>query len=280
MQMKKMKPCRVDRQGSRANAQEQLSGPPGSRRGAARRLDRSRPPGPAEDETRCSPFLEGLVPGSRMFRFFSAGTDLEAAARLMARRRLRAALRIGRDPRRERPPGRSGHLLRSRARTGRGRVRDRRGPAGTRARDDPARPPGRGRPGQRHLDVRGGGAAGEPPDDRGVSRERLPGRVVVGPGSIHVELPTSFSAEAVERFEQRDRLAAAAACAPFLEPRAVAVIGASRRARHRRRRALPQHARRRLRRRRLPGQSRAPRSSSRCAPTRASARSRTTSTSP
>ncbi|HEX6229465.1 MAG TPA: GNAT family N-acetyltransferase [Solirubrobacterales bacterium] len=49
------------------------------------------------------------------------------------------------------------------------------------------------------------------------------------PGSIHVELPTSFTAEAVERFEERDRLAAAAAVRLFLQPRAIAVIGASRR---------------------------------------------------
>ena len=49
------------------------------------------------------------------------------------------------------------------------------------------------------------------------------------PGAIHIELPTSFSPEAVERFEQRDRLAAGAAVRRFLEPRAVAVVGASRR---------------------------------------------------
>ncbi len=48
------------------------------------------------------------------------------------------------------------------------------------------------------------------------------------PGTIHVELPTSFSDQAVSRFEDRDRLAAQAAVRPILEPRAVAVIGASR----------------------------------------------------
>ena len=48
------------------------------------------------------------------------------------------------------------------------------------------------------------------------------------PGSIQVELPTSLSAESIERFEQRDRIAAAAAAASFFEPRSVAVIGASR----------------------------------------------------
>jgi acetate---CoA ligase (ADP-forming) len=48
------------------------------------------------------------------------------------------------------------------------------------------------------------------------------------PGSIHVELPTSLSAKAREHFENRDRIAAAAAVGRFLRPRAVAVIGASR----------------------------------------------------
>ena len=48
------------------------------------------------------------------------------------------------------------------------------------------------------------------------------------PGALRVELPTSFSADAVHRFEDRDRLAAQAAVRRFLEPRSVAVIGASR----------------------------------------------------
>ena len=41
-------------------------------------------------------------------------------------------------------------------------------------------------------------------------------------------MPTSFSAEAVERFERRDQLAAEAAVRRFLMPKAVAVVGASR----------------------------------------------------
>jgi acetate---CoA ligase (ADP-forming) len=48
------------------------------------------------------------------------------------------------------------------------------------------------------------------------------------PGSIHVELPTSLGSEAVKRFEDRDRRAAAAAVSRFIAPRSVAVIGASR----------------------------------------------------
>ena len=82
----------------------------------------------------------------------------------------------------------------------------------------------------------------------------FPVEIVVGPGSIHVELPTSLSADAVERFEQRDRIAAAAAVRRFLR----AALGRRRRRlaapRHGRRRDLPQPARRRLQRRRLPGE--------------------------
>jgi acetyl coenzyme A synthetase (ADP forming)-like protein len=48
------------------------------------------------------------------------------------------------------------------------------------------------------------------------------------PGSILVEIPTSLSGEARERFEHRDHTAASAAVRHFLKPRSVAVIGASR----------------------------------------------------
>jgi acetate---CoA ligase (ADP-forming) len=48
------------------------------------------------------------------------------------------------------------------------------------------------------------------------------------PGGVRAILPTSFSTEAVERFERRDEIAAAAAMHHFLNPTSVAVIGASR----------------------------------------------------
>jgi acetyl coenzyme A synthetase (ADP forming)-like protein len=54
-------------------------------------------------------------------------------------------------------------------------------------------------------------------------RRRLRERVV------EIELPTSLSARARERFEERDQAAAVAAVESVLQPRAVAVIGASRR---------------------------------------------------
>jgi acetate---CoA ligase (ADP-forming) len=49
------------------------------------------------------------------------------------------------------------------------------------------------------------------------------------PDAIEIELPTSLSSDALARFEERERIAAVAAVRTFLEPRSVAVIGASRR---------------------------------------------------
>jgi acetate---CoA ligase (ADP-forming) len=49
------------------------------------------------------------------------------------------------------------------------------------------------------------------------------------PDAIAVELPTSLSEAARRRFEEREQIAAVAAARSFLEPRSVAVIGASRR---------------------------------------------------
>ena len=48
------------------------------------------------------------------------------------------------------------------------------------------------------------------------------------PGEIHAELPTELTPEAIEHFEDRDRLAAVAAVKHVLAPQSVAVIGASR----------------------------------------------------
>jgi RimJ/RimL family protein N-acetyltransferase len=47
-------------------------------------------------------------------------------------------------------------------------------------------------------------------------------------GQLHVTFPTSFSQDAIKRFEQRETAAAVNALKLFFNPRAVAVIGASR----------------------------------------------------
>ena len=50
-----------------------------------------------------------------------------------------------------------------------------------------------------------------------------------GPDEIHLELPTSLTPEAVERFERREQIGAVSALAHVLRPASIAVIGASRR---------------------------------------------------
>jgi acetyl coenzyme A synthetase (ADP forming)-like protein len=57
----------------------------------------------------------------------------------------------------------------------------------------------------------------------------FPVKLRATPDAIEVELPTSLSAEGLARFEERERMASIAAVRSFLEPRRVAVIGASRR---------------------------------------------------
>jgi acetate---CoA ligase (ADP-forming) len=56
----------------------------------------------------------------------------------------------------------------------------------------------------------------------------FPIRTLSGSGEIRIEFPTSLSAEARRRFEDRDRLSAVSALESFLRPRSIAVIGASR----------------------------------------------------
>ncbi|MBA3430813.1 MAG: GNAT family N-acetyltransferase, partial [Actinobacteria bacterium] len=48
------------------------------------------------------------------------------------------------------------------------------------------------------------------------------------PGLVSVEFATSLTSEGMERFDERERIAALSAVAPFFAPRSVAVIGASR----------------------------------------------------
>jgi acetyl coenzyme A synthetase (ADP forming)-like protein len=57
----------------------------------------------------------------------------------------------------------------------------------------------------------------------------FPAEVRSSPDYLEVELPTSLTPAAIARFEERERIGAVAAVRSFLEPRSVAVIGASRR---------------------------------------------------
>ena len=114
------------------------------------------------------------------------------------------------------PEQRAGRPRRLRRRLGdgprRSRLRDRRRAAGTRARHDPARPPRRGR--RRTTGSRPSSPRCCRENHRMIEMFResgFPVETSSAPRASAVELPTSFSADAVARFEDRDRLAAASA---------------------------------------------------------------------
>ena len=120
--------------------------------------------------------------------------------------------------------------MRDRRRPRRGRVPGRRRLAGARDLDDPARAPGRRPQRARDLDLHRRGAARQPPDDRGLPRERLPGRAALDARTrSRSSCRPRCRPPALARFEERERTAAVAAVRSFLEPQSVAVIGASRR---------------------------------------------------
>ena len=98
---------------------------------------------------------------------------------------------------------------------------------------DPARPPRRGR--GRRTGSTTFVAEVMPQNHRMVEMFResgFPVEIRASAEGLRVEFPTSLSPEAIDRFEDRDRLAAVAAVEAFLEPRSIAVVGASRRPRH------------------------------------------------
>ena len=57
----------------------------------------------------------------------------------------------------------------------------------------------------------------------------LPMTTTASSGVVHVEFPTSLTASALDAFERREAVAAAAGVGAFLKPSSIAVIGASRR---------------------------------------------------
>ena len=190
------------------------------------------------DEAALLELFEGLSDDSRTFRFFSGASDLAAAARELSE--VDYARRYG--------------LVATRGEAG--------GPAES---GDGGRPVGHGayvgtRPGRAEVafavadELQGQGLGtillahlAEVAQENGIEaffaevmphnhrmvevfRESgFPIETSSEPGAIHVELPTAFGEGAARSFEERDRLAAEAAVRSFLRPRAVAVVGASRR---------------------------------------------------
>ncbi|HET7417084.1 MAG TPA: GNAT family N-acetyltransferase [Solirubrobacterales bacterium] len=179
-----------------------------------------------EDRGALQGFFERLDPASRAFRFFSGAVDVEQAAAVLAD--VDYARRYGLLA--TRGPEVVGHGL---------YVGD--GERAEVAFAIAAEMQGRGLGTilLAHLaevaeenGIAGFDAAVLPQNHRMIEVFRqsgLPIRTSSEPGQLRVEMPTSLSAAALARFEERDRLAARAAVRPVLEPRSVALVGASRR---------------------------------------------------
>jgi acetate---CoA ligase (ADP-forming) len=180
------------------------------------------------DEEPLRAFLEGLSDESRAFRFFSGAVDLERAAEVLAevdyRDRYGLVATRGAE---ERVVGHGVYI----------------GEGGGRAEvafaiDEGMQGRGLGTILLAHLaevahesGIATFTAEVLPQNHRMIEvfhESGFPTRTRSEPGVLLVELPTSFSPQSVARFEDRDRIAARAAVKPFLEPAAVALVGASR----------------------------------------------------
>jgi len=187
-----------------------------------------RPPVPS-DEPALRAFLGGLSERSRWFRFFSAGVDLDRAARWAAdvRRGESAGLVATVGPE---------HAVVAHgcyAPTGSGRAEVAFAVADAhQGRGIATLMLGRLAEAAEREGITTFTAAVLPANHQmiRVFRESgFPVEVHSSAGELTVELPTSLTDEAREHFEQRERIAAAAAVAAVLEPRSVALVGASRR---------------------------------------------------
>jgi acetate---CoA ligase (ADP-forming) len=184
----------------------------------------------ADDQAALLRFLEGMSVESRRLRFFTAGPDLRAAARWAADAESRKGLGLVATT--GAPPTIVAHAAYERIDGDRAEV------AFEVA--DSLRGRGVGTILMAHLAeaARGEGVstffAEVLPENRRmleVFRESgFPGEVSRSGDGLAVELTTELSLEALERYEERERGAAAAAVRHFLEPASVAVVGASRRA--------------------------------------------------
>ncbi len=181
-----------------------------------------------EDEPAVLEFLEGLGAESRMFRFFSPGTDLAAAAHLIVD--VDYSQRYGLVAVRGPDQGIVGQGMYIGADGDEAEVAF--------AIADALQGVGLATLMLAHLaevasehGIEVFTAEVMPQNHRMVEvfgESGIPTRITSEPGTIHVELPTSFADEAIQRFEERDRTAAVAALRSFLESHSVAVVGASR----------------------------------------------------
>ncbi|HEX5375657.1 MAG TPA: GNAT family N-acetyltransferase [Solirubrobacterales bacterium] len=181
-----------------------------------------------DDEAALRDFFAALDPISQAFRFFSGATDLDGAARMMAGVDYQTHYGLiasrGADGH---PVGHGAYIAR-----GEGQAEVAFAIAGE------LQGRGLGTILLAHLAATAGDngiktfhAEILPQNHRMIEMFResgFPVEISSGAGGLRVELPTSLSPAAIARFEDRDRLAAAAAVASLLEPSCVIVVGASR----------------------------------------------------
>ena len=184
-----------------------------------------------DDREALKKFLARLSPESRSLRFFSLGVNLDGAAEWAADVDYERPLRA----RRARRPAAGDRRARdASAATTRTTTAPRwrsRSPTSTRAAGS-ARSCSRTSPRRRRS---GACRCSRPRCSRTTTGwSRCSGRAASrcgcapSPDVLRVEFPTALSDEALERFDERERTAAAAALRRFLQPGSVAVIGASR----------------------------------------------------
>lgn len=181
------------------------------------------------DEEALRGFFAGLDPASQAFRFFSGAADLDGAAHLMAEVDYTSHYGLIADRGAEGRP--IGHGVYIETDEGRAEVAF--------AVAAEMQGEGLGTLLLAHLaeTARENGISSfvaevMPENHRMIAMLRDSGfavEVESRAGGLRIEFPTSFSPEAIARFQERDRVAARAAVAAFLEPRSVAVVGASRR---------------------------------------------------
>ena len=169
---------------------------------------------------RCSHFLRELSHESRRLRFFSPGTNLSSAATWASDVDYEQRYGLVATAARHAPHRGARRLRAHRRRPRRGRVRGSgriSRAAGSARSCSPTSP----RP-QRSTASRCSRRPVLPDNYRMAEVFRESGfapRIRSKPDQVAVEFPTTISAEALERFEERDRIAAVAAVRHFLEPR-------------------------------------------------------------
>lgn len=179
-----------------------------------------------DDEPSLLAFIQGLSDRSRWLRFFSAGADLERAARESSRVDADRFALVA-------TAGRSGVVI---GHGGYVRTQPDRAEVAFAVADDHQ---------ARGLATTMLGWLAAAAEDDGIATftasvlpdnhrmlevfrdSGFPVQVRSYPGELAIEMPSSLTPQARQRFEQRERLAAAAAVRAVLEPRSVAVIGAS-----------------------------------------------------